>query len=147
MYQASLTQMAQAKKVAVATPSKGRRATADGTGSEKATECKYSTMQQGKELQGAKASLCVGFESVEAERNRLLRECQRLEQANESLRAKFDYVMQSYCQAVVAVEMARKGHDASKLDNVGSCPVIPITPSRGKASTGNKPCAYYSLRG
>mgnify|MGYP004620998265 FL=1 len=159
MNQVSLTQMAQASQVlAVVTPCEGHRATTEGTGSEKATKCKYSTTQReeghrakgmpNKAIQGKGNFIAVEAMSVEAERNTLLAECNRLRAANESLRAKFDYVMQSYCQAVVAVEMAKKS-DTSKLEHIGTCLVIPITPSTGETETSprNEPCAVYSLRG
>lgn len=86
----SLTQMAQASRVlAVATPSEGHRATTEGTGSEKATKCKYSTTQreEGHRAKGmpSKATqgnfIAVGAMSVEAERNTLLAECNRLRAA------------------------------------------------------------------
>lgn len=136
----SLTQMAQAsRELAMATPSEGHRATTEGTGSEKATKCKYSTTQRkegnrakgmpSKATQGKGNFIAVGAMSVEAERNTLLAECNRLRAANESLRAKFDYVMQSYCEAVVAVEMAKK-RGTSELEHIGTCLVIPITPPR-----------------
>ena len=101
-----------------------------------------------KAIQGKGNFIAVEAMSVEAERNTLLAECNRLRAANESLRAKFDYVMQSYCQAVVAVEMAKKS-DTSKLEHIGTCLVIPITPSTGETETSprNEPCAVYSLRG
>lgn len=75
-----LTQMAQASRVlAVATPNEGHRATTEGTGSEKATKCKYSTTQReeghrakgmpSKATQGKGNFIAVGAMSVEAERN------------------------------------------------------------------------------
>lgn len=149
--------MAQAsKRLAAATPSEGQRATAEDTGSEKATMCEYSTTQreeshrakgmQSKAIQDKGSFAGVEAMSVEAERNTLLAECNRLRAVNESLKDKFNFVLQSYCNAVVAVEMAKKS-DTSKLEHVGTCLIVPITPSTAKASSPrNKPCAVYSLR-
>lgn len=88
--------MAQASRVlAVARPSEGHRSTTEGTGSEKATKCKYSTTQReeghrakgmpSKATQGKGNFIAVGAMSVEAERNTLLAECNRLRAANEDL--------------------------------------------------------------
>lgn len=82
--------MAQAsRELAVATPSEGHRATTEGTGSEKATKCKYSTTQRkeghrakgmpSKATQGKGNFIAVGAMSVEAERNTLLAESSQRE--------------------------------------------------------------------